>query len=74
MAYRKKGSRSGARRSTGRRSGYTKSSSSRRRTSSNRRSAPREIRIVIEQPGANPMARPDLLGMKPAAAPKKSMF
>lgn len=48
--------------STGRKS-YARKTASR----SSRRTASlgRTLRIVIEQPGSNPLARPDMIGVKP---------
>ena len=80
MAYtrRKSASRARARgRSTSSRSSYRARSvrrpARRRATSGSRRAGGQTIRIEIVGSGADNVARP-LIGMKPAAAPRKAMF
>ena len=77
MAYSRRssrGRRSAPRRSASGRSSYRSRSVRRpaRRRSAGRASAGRTIRIEVVQSAA-PVARPEI-GMKPASAPRKSVF
>ena len=46
-----------------------------RRSAVSRRGVQHTVRLVIEQPVSNPVARPDaLVGLKPADPPKKARF
>jgi hypothetical protein len=67
MAYRR---RSYSRRQSSYRPARRRTAS--RRTTSRRRSSPREVRIVIEQPQATPGR--EMLGLKPAPAPRRGRF
>ena len=77
MAYTRRSSH-GRGRTTGRRSGSRTPDRSRsvrrpaRRRSTGRASGARTIRIEVVQ-SAQPVARPEI-GMKPASAPRKSVF
>lgn len=81
MAYRRSGGRSGRRgysrsraRSPGRVYRPARSRPARRAGRTGGRSGYQTLRIVLEQPGVSPVARPELLGLKPAPAARKGRF
>lgn len=81
MAYRSRGRSTRSRATSRRSSGGARRSSSRsysrapartRRASRRTAGIGRTVRIVIETPSANPLARPDLIGMKPELVRKSN--